>query len=86
MVNTVQDHPRISVVTPSFNQGEFLDATLHSVITQGYPELEYVVVDGGSTDDSVSIIERHEADLAYWVSEPDEGHARHRKKALQVAY
>lgn len=75
MANTFQDHPRISVVTPSFNQGEFLEATLRSVITQGYPELEYVVIDGGSTDDSVSIIERYEADLAYWVSEPDQGHA-----------
>jgi len=75
MANTLQDHPRISVVTPSFNQDEFLEATLRSVITQGYPELEYVVIDGGSTDDSVSIIERYEADLAYWVSEPDQGHA-----------
>ena len=75
MVKTLQDHPRISVVTPSFNQGEFLEATLRSVITQGYPELEYVVIDGGSTDDSVGIIERYEADLAYWVSEPDQGHA-----------
>ena len=75
MVNAVQDRPRISVVTPSFNQGEFLEATLRSVITQGYPELEYVVIDGGSRDDSVDIIERYEADLAYWVSEPDQGHA-----------
>ncbi len=75
MDNTAQNHPRISVVTPSFNQGEFLEATLRSVVTQGYAELEYVVVDGGSTDDSVGIIRRYEADLAHWVSEPDEGHA-----------
>jgi len=75
MVSTLENHPRISVVTPSFNQGEFLEATLRSVITQGYPGLEYVVIDGGSTDDSVVIIERYEADLAYWVSEPDQGHA-----------
>jgi len=75
MAETLQDHPRISVVTPSFNQGEFLEATLRSVITQGYPNLEYVVVDGGSTDGSADIIERYEADLAYWVSEPDQGHA-----------
>jgi glycosyltransferase involved in cell wall biosynthesis len=75
MVNTLQHHPRISVVTPSFNQGEFLEATLRAVITQGYPDLEYVVIDGGSSDESVSIIERYEADLAYWVSEPDQGHS-----------
>ena len=73
--DALQDRPRISVVTPSFNQAEFLGSTLRSVITQGYPELEYVVIDGGSTDESLSIIERHEADLACWVSEPDEGHA-----------
>jgi len=75
MVNAAHDRPRISVVTPSFNQGEFLEATLDSVIAQGYPELEYVVVDGGSSDESVAIIKRHEAGLAYWVSEADEGHA-----------
>ena len=75
MVNAVQGRPRISVVTPSFDQGEFLEATLQSVITQRYPELEYVVVDGGSSDDSVPIIKRHEASLAYWVSEADHGHA-----------
>ena len=71
----MQDCPRISVVTPSFNQGEFLEATLRSVMTQGYAGLEYVVIDGGSSDESVSIIERYDADLAYWVSEPDQGHA-----------
>jgi len=75
MVNAIHDRPQISVVTPSLNQGEFLEATLQSVITQGYPELEYVVVDGGSRDDSVAIIKRHEEHLAYWVSEADEGHA-----------
>lgn len=76
MPKTPQDQPRISVVTPSYNQGEFLEATLRSVVSQGYPNLEYVVIDGGSTDDSVSIIKRYEADLAYWVTEPDEGHAQ----------
>ncbi len=70
-----RSHPRISVVTPSLNQGEFLETTLRSVITQHYPEMEYVVVDGGSTDGSVDIIERFAADISYWVSEPDRGHA-----------
>lgn len=70
------DQMRISVVTPSFNQGELVEATLRSVITQQYPALEYVVIDGGSADDSVAIISRYAEDFAYWVSEPDRGHAQ----------
>lgn len=65
--------PRISIVTPSFNQARFLPETMASVLDQGYPDLEYVVVDGGSTDDSASLICAREADLAWWVSEKDAG-------------
>lgn len=72
---SAESAPSISVVTPSFNQHEFLESTLCSVIGQGYRKLEYVVIDGGSADGSVEIIRRHESDLAYWVSEPDRGHA-----------
>jgi glycosyltransferase involved in cell wall biosynthesis len=67
--------PRITVVTPSFNQGAFLEATLRSVLDQQYPNLEYIVLDGGSTDDSVSIIERYSSRLVYWHSRPDGGQA-----------
>lgn len=65
--------PKISIVTPSFNQSEFLEETIRSMLLQGYPNLEYVIIDGGSTDDSVKIIQKYEPWLSYWVSEPDRG-------------
>ena len=65
--------PRITIVTPSYNQGRFLGETLQSVHDQGYPELEHIVIDGGSTDESVSVIERFAPQLTYWVSERDRG-------------
>ena len=67
------DLPKISVITPCFNHVEFVDATMRSIHGQGYPNLEHIVIDGGSTDGSVPIIASYEDKLAYWVSEPDEG-------------
>ncbi len=67
--------PRITVVTPSFNQGEFIEATLRSVLDQNYPNLEYLVLDGGSTDDSAAIIKRYAPHLTYWHSRKDAGQA-----------
>lgn len=68
-----QGLPKISIVVPSFNQGRFLGATLQSIIDQRYPNLELIVVDGGSTDETLAVIKQYEAHLAWWVSEPDSG-------------
>ena len=68
-----QPWPEVSIVTPSFNQGEFLEETVRSVLLQGYPNLTYTIIDGGSTDRSVEIIRKYEAWLAGWTSEPDRG-------------
>lgn len=65
--------PKITIVTPSYNQGQFLEETIRSVLLQGYPNLEYIVIDGGSSDNSVEIIRRYEKHLAWWISEKDRG-------------
>ena len=77
--------PRLSIITPSFNQAAFIERTIRSVLDQGWPDLEYIVVDGGSTDGSAEIIERYADRLAWWVSEPDKGQTDALNKGLRRA-
>lgn len=77
--------PRITLVTPSLNQGKYIEKTIRSVLEQGYPNLEYFIIDGGSTDETVSIIQRYADRITWWVSEKDSGQADAINKGLARA-
>ncbi len=77
--------PRISIITPSFNQCSYIEETIRSIVLQNYPNLEYIIIDGGSTDSSLEIIKRYENQITYWVSEPDKGQSQAINKGLKLA-
>jgi glycosyltransferase involved in cell wall biosynthesis len=77
--------PRITVITPSYNQAAFLERTILSIVSQGYPNLEFIIIDGGSTDGSVDIIKRYANHLAFWESVPDNGQSHAINKGLKRA-
>ena len=77
--------PRISIVIPSLNQGRFIEETILSILGQSWPDLELIVVDGGSTDETLEIIRKHAASIAFWISEPDRGQADAINKGLRKA-
>ena len=78
------DWPRITIVTPNYNYGDFLEETIRSVLLQGYPNLEYIILDGGSTDQSIDIIKKYEPWITYWMSSPDDGQASAINKGLEI--
>jgi glycosyltransferase involved in cell wall biosynthesis len=80
-----KEWPKLSIVTPSFNQGRFIEETIRSVLMQGYPNLEYIIIDGGSNDESRDIIRKYSPWLHYWVSEPDEGQSNAINKGFKSA-
>ena len=75
--------PRITIVTPSYQQASYLEQTIDSILSQRYPNLEYIIIDGGSADGSVEIIKRYEKHLAYWISEKDRGQTHAINKGLE---
>lgn len=85
ILNKDPSWPIISIITPSYNQAEFLERTILSVLNQNYPNLEFIIIDGGSTDGSVEIIKKYEKYLGYWVSEKDNGQTHAINKGFKMA-
>lgn len=78
-------YPKISIITPSYNQGPYLEKTINSILEQKYPNLEYIIIDGGSIDDSVSIIQKYNKYITYWISEKDKGQSHAINKGFNIS-
>ncbi len=81
----MEKYPKITIITPSYNQGAFIEDTILSIINQGYPNLQYIIIDGGSTDNTVDIIKKYDKYIYYWISEKDNGQSNAINKGLKLA-
>ncbi|KAA0991599.1 glycosyltransferase family 2 protein [Dyadobacter aurulentus] len=84
-LSSVKNLPKLTIITPSYNQAPFLERTILSILNQNYPNLEYLIVDGGSTDESVEVIKKYEKYITWWISEKDKGQVDAINKALRRA-
>lgn len=85
MSTTPMDHPKVSVITPSYNQGQFIEETIKSILLQNYPNLEYIVLDGGSTDNSLEVLKKYSDFITYWNSERDKGQSDAINKGFKLS-
>jgi len=81
----MNQYPKISIITPTFNQGDYIERTILSVINQNYPNLEFIIIDGGSTDKTVEIIKKYEKSISFWSSAKDRGQSEAINKGLKTA-
>lgn len=81
----MQALPKISIITPSYNQGHYIEETIQSILSQGYPNLEYIIIDGGSNDSTVEVIKKYQDQITYWVSEKDKGQSDAINKGIKMA-
>ena len=79
------NEPLVTIITPSFNQGKYIEESILSILNQDYSNIEYIIMDGGSTDNSVDIIKKYESQITYWESKPDKGQTHALNKGFKIA-
>ena len=80
----MSNQPKISIVTPSFNQGQYIEETINSIISQNYPNLEYIIIDGGSTDGTINILNKYDNKISKYISTTDQGQTHAINKGFKI--